>query len=552
LDQNNFEQENQISQKNVNLDDRELIQTNITQRKHTQQAHEQQQVKLNTILDFTTEGLYGIDLAGRCTFINQAALAFLGYSEKECLGKEMHHLVHYKYPDGSPYPLEKCRFIKSLISGKRIRLVEEVLWHKDGTPLLTLYSCSPMVENGQIVGGVVTISDLRKRKQAEALLEETEARFRVIWESASDAVALSDAEGTVIEANPAYFTLYGYQPEQVIGQNFSIIFPEELRELARAQYNLTFNGPKIVQAFESVIKRADGTERIVEASYDFIIQNGVRTAMVSVVRDITERKQAQEALQKALLELKQLDQLKDEFVSLVIHDLRTPLTAISGYGHLLKRNQLKAISKDRAVENEDQTTKELLAAKNSRSIEAILHQSNRMEELINRLLEFSRIQAGKLTLNYNTQANLLELVQTVMEDQRVTTEDHEIVLEVPGVEFVTSFDAAHLEQVLNNLISNAIKYSPKGTTITIGLEQRSGEAEFLVWVKDQGYGISQEAQAHLFERYYREYTAETKGIQGLGLGLYISNQIIREHGGRMWVESQPGVGSTFYFTLPLY
>ncbi|HEX2911570.1 MAG TPA: PAS domain S-box protein [Chloroflexia bacterium] len=557
MGQNYFEQENHLSQKQVSSNEEAMYVNNSKkEEKATPQDLEQQRLKFTTILDATTEGLYELDLAGRCTFINRAALDFLGYREEECLGKEMHQLVHYNHPDGSPYPLDKCPFIKSLTSGKQIKLVEEVLWHKNGSPLPTLYSCSPIFENGQIVGGVVTISDLREPKKAQALIQETEARFRVIWQSASDAVALSDPEGTVIEANPAYYTLYGYPPEQVIGQNFSIIFPEEIREVARAQYDETFRGPKTVQAIESVIKRADGTERVVEASYDFITQNGIRTAMVSVVRDITERKQAQEALQKVLFELKQFDQLKDEFVSLVIHDLRTPLTAISGYAHLLKRNQPKVISDKgtSAVEKDDveELANQLLAPKNSKSIEAILHQTQRMEELISRLLEFSRIQAGKLTLNYNRQGNLLNLVRTVVEDHKVTTEEHEIEFEVPGfvTEIVTSFDAARLEQVLNNLISNATKYSPRGSKITVGLDPQPDAAKILVWVKDQGYGISQEAQAHLFERYYREYTAETKGTQGLGLGLYISNEIIKEHGGRLWVESQSGEGSTFYFTLP--
>lgn len=523
----------------------------LQQSKKGQPEIEHPHLKLSTILDSTSEGLYGIDLTGRCTFINRAALAFFGYREEECLGKEMHQLVHYKYSDNSPYPPEECRFLKSLNAGKPVRLVEEVLWHKDGSPLPTLYSCSPIVEKGKITGGVVTIIDLRERKQAQALLEETEARFQVIWESASDAVALSDADGTVVAANPAYFTLYGYQPEQVIGHNFSIIFPEEIRELAKEQYTETFTGPKAVQAFESVVKRADGTERIVEASYDFITHNGERTAMVSVVRDITERKHAQEALAKALLELKQVDQLKDEFVSLVIHDLRTPLTAVSGHAHLLKRNLLKVGSNKGKLDDEE--AKQLLMIKNSRSIEAIQHQSRRMEELISRLLEFARIQAGKLALHYSKSANLLDLMQRVVEDQSVTPEEHEIELEMPaaGAEIVTSFDAARLEQVLNNLVSNAIKYSSKGTRITVGAERRPVKGEILVWVKDQGYGISPDAQTHLFERYYREHTTETKGIQGMGLGLYISYEIIREHGGRMWVESQPGQGSTFYFTLPL-
>lgn len=267
----------------------------INEKKQAQQeVAEQQQVRLSTNLNATTEGIFEVDRTGRCTFINRAALSILGYTQEECVDQLIHQLIHYKYPDGTPYPFENCSIFQSILSGKPVRLKEEVLWRKDGSGVPTLYSCSPIIQSGKITGGVVTILDLRERKQAAALLEETESRFRVIWEAASDAVALSDAEGTVLAANPAYFTLYGYTPEEVVGHNYSVIFPPEIRQFAKEQYNHIFSGPKTVQAYEALVTRSDGTPRMVEASYDFIVQNGVRTAMVSVVRDITERKQAEQ------------------------------------------------------------------------------------------------------------------------------------------------------------------------------------------------------------------------------------------------------------------
>jgi PAS domain S-box-containing protein len=132
---------------------------------------------------------------------------------------------------------------------------------------------------------------------------ESEAHFQAVWQAASDAMVLSNADGTVFAANPAYYSLYGYQPEEVLGKDFSIIFPSEQREWARKLYTYIFQGPAIHSSSEATILRADGSERYVEARYSFITQNDTRTAMLSIIRDITERKRAEEALRDSKLKL---------------------------------------------------------------------------------------------------------------------------------------------------------------------------------------------------------------------------------------------------------
>jgi len=145
------------------------------------------------------------------------------------------------------------------------------------------------------------MSDTMSEKQqaleeAEEALHEREQQFRAVWENASDAVALSTADGIVFAANPAYFRLYGYSPEAVIGKNYAIIFPEEQRKAAQELYSYIFQSPTISPSFETSIRRADGIEHFVEASYNFITHNGKRIAMISIVRDITQRKKVEEEL----------------------------------------------------------------------------------------------------------------------------------------------------------------------------------------------------------------------------------------------------------------
>ncbi len=142
--------------------------------------------------------------------------------------------------------------------------------------------------------------------QTQDALRESEERFRSIWECAVDAMVLSDAEGTVLMANAAYYQLYGYAPEEIIGKSFAIIFPEEQRVWAVEEYRKMFHSPEILPAFESVVRRKDGAERLVEARYHFTLQDGQRTGLVSIVRDITEQKKVQEALQRSQLRAQRL------------------------------------------------------------------------------------------------------------------------------------------------------------------------------------------------------------------------------------------------------
>lgn len=168
-------------------------------------------------------------------------------------------------------------------------------------------------------------------------------------------------------------------------------------------------------------------------------------------------------------------------------------------------------------------------------------------------MDFSRIQNRKLDLNYTTGADLTELVGRVVEQRRLAEPDRQLRVQVKPAALPATIDEARLEQVLDNLINNALKYSPPATPVTVGLErtETGGRPEALFWVRDQGCGISAEDRLHIFDRFYRVRSQDTAGINGLGLGLYVSHEIIGLHGGRMWLDSEPGQGSTFYFAVPL-
>jgi signal transduction histidine kinase len=231
--------------------------------------------------------------------------------------------------------------------------------------------------------------------------------------------------------------------------------------------------------------------------------------MISAIRDVTERKR--------------LDQAQQDFVAMAGHDLASPLTVLRARAQLLQRRQRY----------------------DEESIAAILEQTARMDRLIGDLRELAQVEGGGLSMQREA-VDLVALAQEAVERARTTPTGHAVRLAAPAMPVVAG-DRDRLGQVLDNLLGNAVKYSPPGGEVLVTVEVVGGEA----WLRvtDQGPGIPAEALPRLFERFYRgQHAAEEAG---LGLGLYISRMLVEAHGGRIWVGSEPGAGSTFIIALPL-
>ena len=349
-----------------------------------------------------------------------------------------------------------------------------------------------------------------ERHAAEAALRESEERFRAVWEATSEAMALSDPVGIVLAVNPAYCALYDLSEEEIIGHSFAVIFPEEARGEAVQQYHAIFADPDPPQSYEARVQRPDGSERMVEARADFLVRDGERVAMISAVRDITGRTRA--------------ERVQQDFIAMASHDLLTPITVLRARAQLLQRRQTY-----------DET-----------SVVSILEQTTRMERMITDLRELVQVEGGQLTLDV-APVDLGELAHEAANWVRIQRTGHTMRIEAPAVPIVGQWDRDRLGQVLDNLLGNAVKYSPQGREIVVRVESVTGEARLSV--TDQGPGIPTAVVPHLFERFYRG--EHTVGDAGLGLGLYISRMLVNAHGGRIWAASAPGRGSTFTIALPL-
>jgi two-component system sensor histidine kinase VicK len=345
-----------------------------------------------SILDSVGDGIWGVDMEGRVTFINRSGAAMLGYTPQELLGQNMHALVHHTHADGSPYPAEECPLTGSLTRETPLHVSDDVFWRKDGTSLPVEYVACPLVENG----------------------------------------------------------------------------------------------------------RADG--------------------IVVAFTDVTERRR--------------LDRMKDEFIATVSHELRTPLTSL--------RAALGLVASG-ALENRPEKIRPML--------DIALANCDRLIRLVNDIVDFERIESGNLPL-HKAEWNAIDLLRRAMDPERASAARAGLHFRIDAEPVDVWVDGDRILQVLGNLIRNAVKFSEKGGEIRLAA-QAINEKEVTFEVQDHGAGIPAEKLDLIFERFQQADASDSRLQGGTGLGLALARGIVHQHGGRIWAKSNPGSGSTFYFTVEM-
>lgn len=360
------------------------------------------------------------------------------------------------------------------------------------------------------------VADLIESREAEELLIESEERMRIILDAAVDfSIIYIDKDGIIKGWNTGAERLFEYKPEEIIGKPLRTIFDPHDREKGRAEEEMEMARNEGLASYERWHEKKDGT-KIYLVGVLRPVYNPQFSGYVKITRDMTERKL--------------IERQKDDFISIASHELKTPVTSIKAYAELIK----DIMTQSRA----DEETLILMTKLN--------HQVDRMIRLIHTLLDVAIISRGKFTLS-PSEFDLRDLLQERIEDIRITSETHCIRFACDE-KIVVNADRERIGEIVTNFLSNAIKYSDKGTEIEVG--SRTEENGVTVYVRDQGMGISEEGQKKLFERFYRIQSEKKSAVPGLGLGLYISAAIIYQHNGKIWLESELNKGSTFYFFLP--
>jgi PAS domain S-box-containing protein len=349
------------------------------------------------------------------------------------------------------------------------------------------------------------------RQAAERLARQNE----LILNAAAEGIYGVDAHGYTTFANPAAAAMLGYAADDLPGR------PYEATLLSRAggedaiRAALLSGQPRTVS--DAAFRRADGSRFPVEFACTPIVEENHIAGAVITFRDVTERRE--------------VDRMKDEFISVVSHELRTPLTAIRGSLGLLAAGKAGDIPQ-----------------RGQRMLEIAVQNTDRLIRLINDILDIERIEAGKVAMEPGP-VNGAEVAHGAAEVMLQMAERAGVELYVWAEPLQLVADADRLLQVLTNLISNAIKFSPPGTAVEVTVEPVDGQALFRV--SDHGRGIPPDRLESIFERFQQVDSSDSRQKGGTGLGLAICRSIVGQHGGRIWAESVPGEGSTFSFTLPL-
>jgi len=372
---------------------------------------------------------------------------------------------------------------------------------------------------GVINGILVFVHDVTEQVGVHKKIERAEANLRLATEAANLATWYINAETFEFSPSPRLVELFGYDPHETMPYEAAV---SQIADSHRE---------KVVEAVNAAVNKGE----TYNLEYPIIGFNDKQTRWVRAIGKLFEATAGEPAhFSGTIVEItkeKEQEQLKNDFISMVSHELKTPLTSLKGYLQMLSM---------KARKSEDEFALSTLNRAEK--------QIEKMTKMINGFLNVARLEAGSIYIDPQI-FDMALLVKESEAESSVSITSHRIIY-APVEKTIVKADMEKIGQVIHNLISNAVKYSPPDTTIRVACETIDGEAR--VCVQDEGMGIKPKDIKQLFDRFYRIENTETKSIAGFGIGLYLCAEIIRRHDGRIWVESEPGKGSTFFFTIPTH
>ncbi len=502
---------------------------------------------LEAIIKASPLAIIAVDPEERVTLWNESAERMFGWSEQEVMGQLLPILPPEAARPTSPLGFETVRI------------------RKDGAPVPVSIWTAEITSTGGRLTVLADLTELRAAERARADLVESERaarelavagqRFSLLLEAAPDAILEVDPEGRIVVANTEAERLFQRSREELVGLPVEALLPERFRGghfAHRAHYAAHPVRRPMGAGLDLYGVRKDGTEFAVDINLSPL--SGVEGGHVMcVVRDVSQRRSAEErirVLNQSLerrsselaaandelswrnQEVERANRLKSEFLASMSHELRTPLNTILGFSELLSEQNSGPLNE-----------------KQKRFLTHIQHDAGHLLELINDVLDLSKIEAGRLELRLEefpmavAAAEVLSSIRPLAATKGISL-DSDL-----DTQLMLNADRLRFKEILYNLLSNAIKFTPSGGRVWI--ETSVADGSVCILVGDTGIGIEPEDQQEIFES-FRQVSATTKGVrEGTGLGLAITKRLVEHHGGRIWVESEPGKGSRFFFTLRL-
>jgi PAS domain S-box-containing protein len=472
-----------------------------------------EQQKLIALVTNSVDMMAILDLNGTNSYLNDAGKRLLGIEgdlESEAIHiSQLHSAEDYEQVQSEIIPtVMKCgewsgtRNIRQFHSAEVIPVFSSLIRIDDP-------------DTAEVIGIGVVMRDLRPEVAARKALEKSESLLRSITTAAPTGLWQSDKNGAITYINDTWVNWTGIPAEQQLGYGWlNAILPED-REIASSKFTEALVDKSLYEAEFRIMHVDRSLHWCIADGRPQYAADGSFLGYIGACVDITEQKV--------------LQQQKDNFIGIASHELKTPVTSLKAYAQVLQRMLMK--------KGED---------REATMIGKMDAQLNRLTSLISDLLDVTKLNSGRLQFN-NREFDFNELVRELIEDLQRTTEKHRLIDDLQPIGIVYA-DKERIGQVIVNLLTNAIKYSPEADEVYISSFLKDSEVTFCV--RDYGIGISAEHVSKVFEQFYRVSGDMQHTFPGLGLGLYISSEIIKREGGRMWVESFENEGSTFCFSIP--
>ena len=492
----------------------------ITERKQAEEALQQQEQYFRSLIENSADGITVLNADGTVRYVSPSARSITGRDpQAETEANPFDH-VHPDDIAKATDSFEKLMQEPGVIVRSEIRSQ-----HADGSWLLMESTAQNLLDNPAVAGIVINSRDITERRQAEEALQEQERHFRALIENSLDVISVLNRDGTIRYESPSIKRVLGYRPEELVGTPaFALIHPDDLPGIRETFGQLALEPNRIVQA-ELRFRHKNGAWRNIEVSGHNLLNDPAVGGVITNFRDITDRKQAEEELGKAMVELERSNKELEQFAYVASHDLQEPLRMVASYTQLLGEHYRDQLDDEAAS-----------------FINYAIDGATRMQTLINDLLAYSRVgtrakEFEPADCNAVLSQAITNLSIAIGEANATVTND-----ELPTV----AGDPSQLVQLFQNLVGNAIKFhSEEAPLVHVSAREEGGE--WLFSVRDNGIGIEPRFADRIFMMFRRLH--KRNQYPGTGIGLAVCKKIVDRHGGRIWVESEPAKGSVFCFTI---